>query len=240
VNLTSLFSDPQSEPAKQLAQLGARRRELLAKQRDALTALDAVKAEHNRLARDLEDREARSLALGQDAPRKSDRDNVAKAARKVDEHDNAVAQIARAVELIDEEAQRTVTANALTLFSEANELHQAAHARVAELTAELHAQQAALRDAFAIAQRVLTAGGHHRALRSLRGDEQASELMTPADLDLFIDEVNGGNPRPKLVGNATWRREDLVARLVKLRRKHARSAEENTELDAITARLNIA
>jgi hypothetical protein len=238
VNL-DLFKDPQTEPSQRLAELGKRRRDLLGKQREAQIALEAARGEHEQVARDLEDRDAKALALGQDAPTKTDRDKLAKLVKRLDEHDDTAARLARAIELIDEEARRTVSTEALTLFNEANEMYNAARVRIAELTAELHERHAEMRAGFAIAQRVLSGSGHHRALRGLRDVPSVEQIMRDGlepnllasdDFEAFGDELHPGIPTH--LGVPT-RRNDAVNRLLKLRRKHPRTPDESRELEHI-------
>jgi len=84
MSLTDLFTNPESRPAKELAQLGARRRTLLSQERDALTALDAAQAEHARLERVIRDGEAKALALGEDIPSTKAGPKLAKLAKEID------------------------------------------------------------------------------------------------------------------------------------------------------------
>jgi len=195
--LTQLFTDPQSAPAKQLAELGDHRRRLLAQQRDALTALDGANAEHYRLERFIQEREDRALALGQPAPdAKSDRAKLNKLARQVTEHSDNADRLDRALGLLDQEASDIVRDQVSVLVTDALSIHAHANDHIAELVAELHQRQAELRAAFTAAQRILTTAGHSTALHALRDvpsvetlvrEGQAPALMHPADREALFD-----------------------------------------------------
>jgi hypothetical protein len=142
----NLFPSPTSKSAQRLTQLGDRRRELLAQERDALTALETAQAEHARLQRVIADDEAKALALGDEpAVQKAAQGKLAKLAHQVDQHNNTADRLARAIVALDDEARRTTTTNCDELVAEAIESHDAARARITELVADLNQQQAALR-----------------------------------------------------------------------------------------------
>jgi chromosome segregation ATPase len=188
--MTDLFTNPQSEPARTLADLNARRRDLTAQQRDELTRLDAARAEHTRLATDLEDREARALALGHETPNaKADRAKLGKLERQIDEHTETTSRLARAITALNEEIKRTTITHSDELLDEAVAVHDQARDRITELVAELHAQQAELRIAYIAAQRILAAAGRNHvrlrdtpSLETLVREGEAPALFHPHDL----------------------------------------------------------
>lgn len=166
---TDLFTHPISQPAQQLARLGARRRELLAQERDALTALDAARAEHSRLQRVIADDEAKALALGDEpAVPKGAHGKLDKLGQQVTEHTTSSDRLARAIVALDDEARRVTMTNAEELPSEAIAAHDQARERIADLVAELNEQQATLRSAYAAAQRILATAGQSARTARLR------------------------------------------------------------------------
>src|SRR4051794_36852895 len=144
--LPDMFDSPQSAPAQLLAELGARRRELLAQEREALAALDVAQAEHARLARVVADDEAKALVLGEEPKvNKGAQIKVAKLATEADEHGRNADRFGAAVVALDDETRRVVMENACELLSEAVDQHNAARERITQLVSELHERQAELR-----------------------------------------------------------------------------------------------
>jgi len=183
--LTDIFPNPSSKPAQELARLGARRRELLAQERDELSALEAAQAEHARLERVISDSEAKALVLGTEpVVNKGASGKVTKLARQVDEHSNTADRLARAVTAIDGEARRITSTNCDELVAEAIESHDVARARITELVADLNTQQAALRSAFVACQSVLSAAGR---------SAQTAHMRVPPSVETLVRE--GGAPQ---------------------------------------------
>jgi len=181
--LTNLFPSPSSRPAKQLAQLGARRRELLAQERDALTALEAAQAEHARLERVIKDGEAKALALGEDIPSTKAGPKLEKLAREVDARTEETDKLGRAILMLDEEARSLVTVHADELVAEAIAAHDRARERITELVAGLDAQAAALRGAYVAVQATLAAAGRN---------QETTYMRVPPSTEMMVRE--GGAP----------------------------------------------
>jgi predicted nucleic acid-binding Zn-ribbon protein len=183
MSLTSLFAAPQSKPAKELAKLGARRRTLLAQERDALTALDAAKAEHDRLERVIRDGEAKARALGQDDPSLKAGPKLDKLRKAVDTWTSEADTLARAIVALDEEARRVVMVHCDELVDEAIASHDAARARITELCAGLDTQAAALKAAYVQVQSVMAAAGRNA---------ETSRMRVPPAVEMLVRE--GGAP----------------------------------------------
>jgi predicted nucleic acid-binding Zn-ribbon protein len=183
MSLTSLFPAPECKPARELAKLGARRRELLARERDALGALDAAQAEHARLERVIKDGEAKALALGEDIPSTKAGPELEKLAREVDARTEETDKLGRALLMLDEEARNLVTVNADELVAEATATHDAARERIRELCAGLDAQAAELRASYVAVQAVLAAAGRN---------SETAHMRVPPSTEMLVRE--GGAP----------------------------------------------
>jgi hypothetical protein len=175
--LTNLFANPQSQPAQRLAELGARRRELLAQERDELTALDSARDEHERLERVIADAEARSLALGEDAPQAKARTTLDKLDKEINAHSAASDQFARAIVAIDDEARRVTMIHCDELLDEAIAMHDHARERTAELVAQLQEQRAALRSAYIAAQSIAASAGRNTLNARLRDTPSVATIV---------------------------------------------------------------
>ena len=183
MSLTSLFDHPECKPAKELAKLGARRRTLLAQERDSLQALDAARDEHARLERVVKDGEARALALGEDVPSTKAGPKLEKLAAQVHAHTEEADRLARAIVALDEEARRVAMIHTDELVAEAIASHDAARERIRELCAGLDTQAAALRSAYVACQATLAAAGRNHEARDMR---------VPPSTEMMVRE--GGAP----------------------------------------------
>jgi chromosome segregation ATPase len=182
--MSDLFPSPICGPAHQLAKLGARRRELLARERDELTALEAAQAEHDRLQHVIEDDEAKATALGTEpVVNKGASGKLTKLARGVEEHTAAADRFGRAVVQLDDEIRRVTMDNCNELVNEAIDQHDHARQRITDLVAELKQQQAALRSAYVACQSVLSTSGHAA---------QTARMAVPPSLEMLVRE--GGAP----------------------------------------------
>jgi chromosome segregation ATPase len=168
MSLTTIFADPKSKPAKELARLDARRRTLLAQERDALSALEASQAEHDRLERVIRDGEAKALAFDKDDPSTKARPKLAKLAKDIDTWTSEADTLANAIVAIDEEARRVVMVHCDELVSEAIASHDAARQRIRELCAGLDTQAAALKAAYVQVQSVMAAAGRNAETARMR------------------------------------------------------------------------
>jgi hypothetical protein len=186
--LTNLFTTPKSQPAQRLAELGARRVELLAQERDELTALDSAQDEHARLGRVIAEGEAKALALGKTAPEAKAISKLDKLAEEINERAATSDRLARAIVALDEEARETVRIHADELLNEAIALHDHARNRVAELVAELHEQRAALRSAYAAAQSIAATAGRSTLTARLRDTPSVETLVLEGGAPPLIHE----------------------------------------------------
>jgi hypothetical protein len=181
--LTDIFPNSSSKPAQDLARLGARRRQLLAQERDELSALETAQAEHAGLERVIADSEAKALALGQDTPKAKAGPKLEKLAREVDARTEETDKLGRALLMLDEEARNLVTVHADELVAEAIAAHDHARERITELVAGLDAQAAALRGAYVAVQATLAAAGRNHEARDMR---------VPSSPEMMVRE--GGAP----------------------------------------------
>ena len=188
MSLTDLFTNPESRPAKELAQLGARRRTLLSQERDALTALDAAQAERARLERVIRDGEAKALALGEDIPSTKAGPKLAKLAKEIDARTEETDKLARAIVALDEHAREVVRVNADDLVAEAIASHDAARERIRELCAGLDTQAAALKAAYIQVQRIAAATGRSHEVRAMRVPPSVEMLVREGGAEPLLHE----------------------------------------------------
>jgi hypothetical protein len=181
--MNDLFPNPTSKPAQLLAEFAARRRELLAQERDELTRLDHAREDHTRLARVIAEGEARALALGETAPQAQASSKLDKLAKEIDTGTATSDRLGRAILTLDEEARRVTMTNADELVAEAVAIHDHARERVTQLIAELNEQQAALRAAYVAAQSVLSTAGRNTV---------TADLSVPPTTGMLVRE--GGAP----------------------------------------------
>ena len=185
----SLFADPRSKPAQRLHELAARRRELVTRERDALTALQTARAEHTRLERVIADDEAKALAHNESpAVPKAAQGKVDRLAQQVAEHTHTSDLLSRAILTIDEEAREVTRVNVDELLNEAIGLHDHARERITELATELRAQQAALTEAYASAQRILATAGRNQLTARLRVTPTVEQLVREGSAPPLIHE----------------------------------------------------
>jgi hypothetical protein len=175
--LTNLFTTPKSQPAQRLAELGARRVELLAQERDELTALDSAQDEHARLGRVIAEGEAKALALGKTAPEAKAISKLDKLAEEINERAGQSDWLARAIVAIDDEARRVTMIHCDELLDEAIAMHDHARGRIVELVAQLHEQRAALRSAYIAAQSIAASAGRNTLNARLRDTPSVATIV---------------------------------------------------------------
>jgi chromosome segregation ATPase len=180
-----LFATPKGRPAKEIAKLHERRRELQRKQRDALQARDSARAEHDRLDEQIKTTRARALAL-QPANTKRDTTRLGQVADQAADHDRTVEALGAAIAAIEAEIRERAQAACDELLDEAVAEHEQAREQVTEALQSLAAAQGRARAAYTAAQAVAANAGVLHITARMRDVPNVERIVRGGGLEPLI------------------------------------------------------
>jgi hypothetical protein len=183
-----LFTAPRSKPARQLAELHARRRELQRQARDTELAVDQAQRDHDHLTDHIRQAEAHALAHAEPADTKSDRARLGKLERDLDKQRSHAAALDLAIDALADEQAELARDNYDELLGEAIDNHNAAVERAATAIADLDAAQAQARAAFAAAQSIHANAGHPERTAYLRAVPGIDTIVRDGGLAPLVDQ----------------------------------------------------
>jgi hypothetical protein len=157
-------------------------------QRQALTARDSARAQHERL--DEQVKSAEALALAHDRPAKTKRDQtrLAKLADEVADRDNRATSLGAAIVAIEQEIRQRASADYHELLEEAIADHEQARYQVSGQLASLDAAQARARGAYVAVQSLASNAGDMQVTRSLRDTPSAQDIVRDGGLAPLIPD----------------------------------------------------
>lgn len=170
-----LFADPQSPPARHLAELRARRLELREEQRTASLKHAQAQDAAEQAAFKVRMAEDRETAFGDRADVKPARTAHAKAAAAVEKTVETLNRLQRGVELVDREIIECARNNMQELLNEVIGQHNTAAEQATRAVSELHRAQAEMRAAY-ISASLLTNQTAPEINRLLRDVPEAQQI----------------------------------------------------------------
>jgi chromosome segregation ATPase len=185
---TDLFAQPKSKPARRLAELRDRRRELQAQQRQAVLDLERTDREHSHITDQIQQAEARALAHGEPDTTKADKAELAKITKRLEQTAAHADALDRAVATLADEMVEVARYNYDELLGEAVDNHAAAADRAAAAIDALHAAHAEARAAFTAAQAVHLAAGHAERTAHLRATPNVEQIVKDGGLAPLVDD----------------------------------------------------
>jgi hypothetical protein len=183
-----LFPVPRSEAAVEVAKLHARRRELQQGQRQALTARDSARAQHERLSEQIRSTEALALAYDKQAKTGRDKTRLDKLADEVADRDARAVSLGAAIVAVDSEIRRVAGANYPELRDEAIADHEQARHQIDAQLAALAAAQARARAAYVTTQALASNAGDMAATRGLRDVPSVEQIVRDGGLGPLIPD----------------------------------------------------